>query len=59
MTDLQIYVGTSAPINFNGLVRHYDLRAGPNVADLQVNLLHKQRAETSRATIFARRMRPA
>jgi multidrug efflux pump subunit AcrB len=28
VTDLQIYVGTAAPVNFNGLVRHYDLRGG-------------------------------
>ena len=41
VTDLQVYVGTSAPVNFNGLVRHYDLRRGPNVADLQVNLRSK------------------
>ncbi|KAA0253116.1 MAG: efflux RND transporter permease subunit [Acidobacteria bacterium] len=41
VTDLQVYVGTSAPFNFNGLVRHYFLRSGPLVADLQVNLLPK------------------
>ncbi len=37
----QIYVGTSSPYNFNGLVRHYFMRQGPNVADIQVNLLPK------------------
>ena len=42
VTDVQVYVGTSAPFNFNGLVRHYFLRSGPLVADLQVNLLPKQ-----------------
>jgi len=36
--DYQIYAGASAPFNFNGLVRHYFLRRGANVADLQVNL---------------------
>jgi multidrug efflux pump subunit AcrB len=41
VTDIQTYVGTSAPFNFNGLVRHYFLRSGPLVADLQVNLLPK------------------
>ena len=41
VTNLQVYVGTAAPINFNGLVRHYDLRSGSNVADVQVNLLAK------------------
>jgi multidrug efflux pump subunit AcrB len=42
VSDVQVYVGTSAPFNFNGLVRHYFLRSGPLVADLQVNLLPKQ-----------------
>ncbi len=37
----QAYIGTSAPISFNGLVRHYDLRRGDNVADIQVNLVDK------------------
>jgi multidrug efflux pump subunit AcrB len=41
VTDYQVYVGTAAPYNFNGLVRHYFLRQGPNVADLQINLLPK------------------
>jgi len=41
VTDVQVYAGTSAPFNFNGLVRHYFLREGPVVADLQVNLLAK------------------
>jgi multidrug efflux pump subunit AcrB len=39
--NYQVYVGTSAPISFNGLVRHYDLRRGENVADIQVNLVDK------------------
>jgi multidrug efflux pump subunit AcrB len=43
VTDVQVYAGTSAPFNFNGLVRHYFLRRGPEVADLQVNLLPKHR----------------
>ena len=42
VTDYQIYVGTAAPYNFNGLVRHYFLRRGPNVADVQVNLVVKE-----------------
>jgi multidrug efflux pump subunit AcrB len=41
VTDIEVYAGTSAPFNFNGLVRHYYLRSGPLVADLQVNLLPK------------------
>ncbi|MGB5992248.1 MAG: efflux RND transporter permease subunit, partial [Desulfobacterales bacterium] len=41
VTDYQIYVGTYAPLNFNGLVRHYYLRRAPHVADIQVNLAEK------------------
>ncbi len=41
VVDYQSYVGTSAPITFNGLVRHYDLRGGSNMADIQVNLVDK------------------
>ncbi len=40
--NYQSYVGTSAPITFNGLVRHYDLRGGSNMADIQVNLVDKK-----------------
>ncbi|GMU54673.1 MAG: multidrug transporter AcrB [Candidatus Xenobia bacterium] len=42
VTNYQIYAGTASPYNFNGLVRHYFLRSGPNVADLQVNLTPKE-----------------
>jgi multidrug efflux pump subunit AcrB len=46
--DVQSYVGTSGPYNFNGLVRHYFLRRGPHLADLQVNLVPKgERSEQS------------
>ncbi len=41
VVNYQSYVGTSAPITFNGLVRHYDLRGGSNMADIQVNLIDK------------------
>ena len=41
VTDYQLYAGTAAPINFNGLVRQYYLRSGANVGDIQVNLLHR------------------
>jgi len=41
VTDYQAYVGTAAPINFNGLVRQYYLRQGFEYADLQVNLIDK------------------
>jgi multidrug efflux pump subunit AcrB len=42
VVDYQIYAGTAAPYNFNGLVRHYFLRKGPNVADIQVNFVPKE-----------------
>jgi multidrug efflux pump subunit AcrB len=41
VTDYQLYAGTSAPINFNGLVRQYYLRSGPELGDIQVNLVDK------------------
>ncbi|RPJ83385.1 MAG: efflux RND transporter permease subunit, partial [Acidobacteria bacterium] len=48
VTTVQSYVGSSAPYNFNGLVRHYFLRRGPYQADLQVNLVDKdERREQS------------
>lgn len=48
VVNYQGYVGTSAPITFNGLVRHYDLRGGSNTADIQVNLKDKtERSEQS------------
>ena len=41
VVNYQLYAGTAAPINFNGLVRQYYLREGPVVGDLQVNLVDK------------------
>jgi multidrug efflux pump subunit AcrB len=50
----EVYAGTAAPFNFNGLVRHYFLRRGPTVADVQVNLLPKsQRDRQSHAIAVA------
>ncbi len=57
VTDLQIYAGTSAPFNFNGLVRHYYLRQDSHLGDIQVNLVGKHhRKEQSHD--FAKRIRP-
>jgi len=56
-TDYQVYVGTASPYNFNGLVRHYFLRSGPTVADIQVNLLPKDQRSLQSHDI-AVRMRP-
>jgi multidrug efflux pump subunit AcrB len=54
--DYQIYAGTAAPYNFNGLVRHYFLRQGPAVADIQIKFVSKdERDEQSHA--IARRIR--
>ena len=39
--NYQAYAGTASPINFNGLVRQYYLRAAPEKGDLQVNLVDK------------------
>ena len=41
VVNVQTYAGTASPYNFNGLVRHYYLRSGSNVADIQVNLAPK------------------
>jgi multidrug efflux pump subunit AcrB len=57
VTDCEMYVGTAAPFNFNGLVRHYYMRSGPNVADIQVNLLPKEMREEQSHSI-AKRIRP-
>ena len=61
-----MYAGTAAPFNFNGLVRHYFMRRGANVADVQVNLLpkgdrhapeprHRRRGAARRSTRSPRR----
>ncbi|MEO7086879.1 MAG: efflux RND transporter permease subunit [Gemmatimonadaceae bacterium] len=50
----QVYAGTAAPFNFNGLVRHYFMRSGPNVGDVQVNLVAKgERSRQSHAIAVA------
>jgi multidrug efflux pump subunit AcrB len=57
VVDYEAYIGTSGPFNFNGLVRHYYLRRGPNRADLQVNLVAKDRRRDQSHEI-AKRVRP-
>ncbi|HUP46928.1 MAG TPA: efflux RND transporter permease subunit [Thermoanaerobaculia bacterium] len=56
VANWQMYAGTSSPYNFNGLVRHYFLRRGPNVADIQVNLRPKGDRDAQSHAI-ARRVR--
>ncbi|MEZ5329765.1 MAG: efflux RND transporter permease subunit [Verrucomicrobiales bacterium] len=58
VTDYQVYAGIASPFNFNGLVRHYFLRQGAHVADIQVNLLPKHDRDASSHDI-AKRVRPA
>ncbi len=41
ITDYEAYVGTAAPVDFNGMMRQYFLRRASNRADIRVNLIHK------------------
>ena len=58
VTDYQVYAGTAAPINFNGLVRQYYLRCGPELGDIQVNLVDKHHRDRKSHEI-ALAVRPA
>jgi multidrug efflux pump subunit AcrB len=57
VTDYEIYAGVASPFNFNGLVRHYFMRRGANVADLQINLVPKNERQAQSHDI-AKRVRP-
>ena len=57
VTDYQIYAGVASPYNFNGLVRHYFMRRGANVADIQVNVLPKGE-RSAQSHDIAKRVRP-
>lgn len=57
VVNYQSYIGTSAPFNFNGLVRHYFMRAGSNMADIQVNFAGKSDRKAQSHDI-AKRLRP-
>lgn len=56
--NYQVYIGTAGPISFNGLVRHYDIRRGDNVADIQVNLVDKKE-RTQQSHDIVKNMRAA
>jgi multidrug efflux pump subunit AcrB len=58
VTHYQAYVGTASPINFNGLVRQYYLRAGSELGDIQVNLVGKSE-RSDKSHVIATRVRPA
>jgi multidrug efflux pump subunit AcrB len=55
--DYELYTGTAAPVNFNGLVRHYFLREGGNVSDIQVNFVPRGERGAQSHDI-AKRIRP-
>ena len=57
VTDFTSFVGTASPMDFNGMVRHYYMRDAPNLADLRVNLVHRdERTAQSHAIVL--RLRP-
>jgi multidrug efflux pump subunit AcrB len=58
VTHYQAYVGTASPINFNGLVRQYYLRAGAELGDIQVNLVGASE-RSDKSHVIATRVRPA
>ena len=43
LVSIQLQAGTAAPFDFNGLVRHAYLRRAPELGDLQINLVSKER----------------
>jgi multidrug efflux pump subunit AcrB len=57
VTDYEIYVGTAAPFDFNGLVRHYYLRRMPWQAEIHINLVDKEKRAIS-SHDFAKMLRP-
>jgi multidrug efflux pump subunit AcrB len=58
VTDFQIYAGTAAPINFNGLVRQYYLREGAHLGDIQVNLVDTHHRDRQSHAIAADMRKP-
>ncbi len=53
VTEILTFSGTSSPMDFNGLVRHYYLRRGQHVGDIRVNLIPKQdRQQQSHAILL-------
>ena len=54
VTEVLTFAGTASPIDFNGMVRHYYLRGGPNMGDMRVNLLPKEEREQQSHEILLR-----
>ncbi len=54
VTDFESYVGCASPMDFNGMVRHYYLRKGSNLADIRINLIDKSRRKQQSHAISLR-----
>jgi multidrug efflux pump subunit AcrB len=54
ITDFTTMIGKASPMDFNGLVRHYYLREGQNLADIRVNLLHRDHREMDSHSLILR-----
>jgi multidrug efflux pump subunit AcrB len=54
VTDFESYVGCASPMDFNGMVRHYYLRGGSNLADIRINLVDKRRRKQQSHAICLR-----
>ncbi|MBC8875676.1 MAG: efflux RND transporter permease subunit [Planctomycetes bacterium] len=54
VTEVLTFAGVASPMDFNGMVRHYYLRRGPNVGDIRVNLLPKEEREQQSHAILLR-----
>ena len=53
VTNFISHMGTASPMDFNGMVRHYYLRQGGNLADIRVNLAGKrQRVQQSHGILL-------
>ena len=53
VTNFVTFVGTASPMDFNGMVRHYYLRRGPDVGEIRVNLVKKDyRQQQSHAILL-------
>jgi len=54
VTAFTSIAGTSSPIDFNGLVRHYYLREGAHLGDIRVNLLPRAQREAGSHALVLR-----
>ena len=52
--NYESYTGINAPIDFNGLVRHYGMRKQPNLADIRINLADKTERENQSHSVALR-----